>query len=159
MTLPEILVIMIVAAIVFMSVMDGFGLFKKYTHEVADRLSGNMKFYDRYYRLENIITTADSLTGNDNRVLCWKNGSNWVNLSFNDSTVTAGYGSVVDTLIINADQMEVHYKDNKNTLLDSLIITVSVDASKLGIAFSINTPAQIMAAQTITDKEKEYEYR
>lgn len=61
MTLPELLVTMIIAGILFLSVMEGFGLFRRYTSVVNDRISASMDLYNSYYSLADLITTADSV--------------------------------------------------------------------------------------------------
>lgn len=60
-TLAETLVMMIVAGVVFLSVMDGLTLFTRLQTQRAAALVENGRAAEGYYRLENLIADADSI--------------------------------------------------------------------------------------------------
>lgn len=147
MTLTETLVVMIVAGIVFLSVMDGLGLMRRHTAAVADRITANSRFYDGYYRLEDIVTGADSITRGDPGAILWRGGTE-IRVSLIDSILVAGYGSVSDTLMHDVETMRTKHAP------DSLIVVLN----NLTISFPVTPPIQITAAQSIAENEKEHEY-
>lgn len=158
MTLPEVLVIMIVSAIVFMSVMDGLGLFRRHALTVAEGLTGNIRFYDGYYRLHDIVAASDSITGDGSRLSCWRGGAQNVSLAYADSTLTATYGSAADTLLHRVGEVRVYRRDERSGALDSLTVVLETSDGRMEIPLAVSIPVQIKARQTITQMEKDYEY-
>ena len=60
-TLAETLVMMIVAGVIFLSVMDGLTLFTRLQTQRAAALVENGRASEGYYRLVNLIADADSI--------------------------------------------------------------------------------------------------
>ncbi len=151
MTLTETLVVMIVAGIVFLSVMDGLGLMRRHTAAVGDRITANSRFYDGYYRLEDIVTGADSITRSDGGALCWRGGRE-VTIAMLDSALIAGYGSVTDTLMHNVETLHTTHRP------DSLVVVLQREGGSITVSFPATPPLQITAQQSIAEREKEHEY-
>lgn len=157
-TLPEVLVVMIVSAIVFLSVMDGLRLFGRYARDVGERLTGNIDFYEGYYRLYDMIALADSLTGDGERISCWQNGARSASLVHRDSLLTANYGLADDTLLHRIGRIRTYHRDDPSSAMDSLTVVIATGDGEVDISFAVDMPAWIKAQQKITEKEKEHEY-
>lgn len=151
MTLTETLVVMIVAGIVFLSVIDGLGLLRRYTTTVADRITANSRFYDGYYRLEDIVTSADSISLSDDGALCWRGGSE-ITIALLDSALIAGYGSIIDTLMYDVETLRTTHAP------DSLVVVLRRGGGSMTVSFTAIPPLQITAQQSIAEHEKEHEY-
>jgi hypothetical protein len=113
-TLAETLVVMVVAGIVLLVVTEGFVLFRNHTAGLAGRITENSRFYDGYYRLEEMAAGADSITGENGRAIFWRGGER-TELVLRDSMLIAFYGSISDTLIQGVGRLAVE---------DSLMVTV-----------------------------------
>ncbi len=114
-TLVEMSVVMIVAGIVLLIVMEGFALFRRYTGDLVGRITENSRFYDGYYRLGELATGADSITGDDGKAVCWQGGVP-TELVLCDSQIIARYGDLRDTLMHGAGALRVEE--------DSLVVIV-----------------------------------
>jgi hypothetical protein len=97
-TLAEVLVVMVVAGIVLLVATEGFALFRGYTAGLAERIAENSRFYDGYYRLEEMAAGADSITNDGRMVMLWRGGVG-TGLALRDSMLVAFYGTANDTLM------------------------------------------------------------
>ncbi len=104
MTLAEVLVVMIVAGVVLIVITEGFTLFRSYTANLEWRIAENSRFYDGYYRLEELATGADSITGESGSVMIWRGGAG-AELVQRDSMLIAFYGSASDTLMFGVRKL------------------------------------------------------
>lgn len=112
-TLAEVLVVMAVSGIVLLVATEGFALFRGYTSALTGRIAENSRFYDGYYRLEELASSADSITGENGTVMIWRGGVG-SELMLRDSMLIVSYGSVSDTLIRGVRELSME---------DSLVVT------------------------------------
>ena len=117
-TLVETLVMMLVAGIVFLGVMEALSLFLKITARRSAALYEIGMQRDGFYRLEQLLSTADSLTETDRYpafgVLRWKSGR-WSSLQCEDSLLLWQSESFRDTLLRRVGQMRF-YRGSADTL-------------------------------------------
>ena len=73
-TLAETLVMMIVAGVIFLSVMDGLTLFTRLQTQRAAALVENGRASEGYYRLENLIADADSICDEAGGLVLFRSG-------------------------------------------------------------------------------------
>lgn len=97
-TLAETLVMMIVAGIVFLSVMDGMTLFTRLQTQRIEALAANGQLVDGYFRAEMLIAAADSLCGEGPELILYSNGSLRV-LALRDSALIVLAEGFRDTLM------------------------------------------------------------
>ena len=134
-TLAETLVMMIVAGIIFLSVMDGLTLFTHLQTQRAAALVENGRLADNYYRLETLVAGADSICDEPNRLVLFRSG---VPGSFvvRDSTL----------LYVAADYRDTLFRPAENLLLlegeDGRPDTVSVHIRTGGSALTIRFAAR-----------------
>jgi hypothetical protein len=148
-TLAEVLVMMIVAGVVLTAVMDGLGLLRRYTVDLAGRIAANGDFYNGYYRLADLVAGADSITGEKDAVVCWRAGTE-IGIVMRDSMLVAAYGRMNDTLISRVEGLRFER--------DTLTATVLVGGDTLRLSFAPTPSAQAVAARNIEEIEKGYEY-
>ena len=60
-TLPELLVYMIVAGVVFILIAEGLELFRRYAAIRTEKIVAESEFYGNYHRLASVINAADSV--------------------------------------------------------------------------------------------------
>lgn len=158
MTLVETLVVMIISGVVFLSVFEGFSLFRKYALHVTEKVNRNIEFYDGYYKLESLITSADSVVAVENgTVEIYRAGNIHCRLNQSDSTILNTIGDFEDRLLMNAIIEFPAFSKNR-MVLDSLNISVSGTGRQFSFGFTVNRPIQSAATEKIEQSEEGYGY-
>lgn len=73
-TLVEVLILMILGGIVFLSVMDGFGLLRRFLDRTSLQIAGRTEQYAGYFRTADLAGMSDSLLAEDNGALALYRG-------------------------------------------------------------------------------------
>ena len=147
-TLAEVLVVMIVAGVVFLSVMDGFGLLRRHTMRVAERITGNSRFYEGYCRLEELATGSDSVReGRGGCVVFWRGGEATAMMTLKDSMLVCEYRQLTDTLMYNVESIQA--------ARDTILVAFSAGPA---ISFAAAPSVQTTVVRKISEYEKQYEY-
>lgn len=97
-TLVETLVMMLVAGIVFLTVMDGLTLFTRLQARRAEALLAAGRRTDGYYRMLSLITAADSICSPAPGRLALYGAGRQSELSLCDSALVYRAGAFLDTL-------------------------------------------------------------
>lgn len=103
-TLAETLVMMIVAGVVFLSVMDGLTLFTRLQTQRAAALVENGRAAEGYYRLENLIADADSICNEAGGLVLFRSGQQGL-LAIRDSILLYVAADYRDTLFRAAENL------------------------------------------------------
>lgn len=103
-TLAETLVMMIVAGVVFLSVMDGLTLFTRLQTQRAAALVENGRAAEGYYRLENLIADADSICDEAGGLVLFRSGQQGL-LAIRDSILLYVAADYRDTLFRTAENL------------------------------------------------------
>lgn len=103
-TLAETLVMMIVAGVIFLSVMDGLTLFMRLQTQRAAALVENGRASEGYYRLENLIADADSICDEAGGLVLFRSGQQGL-LAIRDSILLYIAADYRDTLFRAAENL------------------------------------------------------
>lgn len=103
-TLAETLVMMIVAGVVFLSVMDGLTLFTRLQTQRTAALVENGRAAEGYYRLENLIADADSICDEAGGLVLFRSGQQGL-LAIRDSILLYVAADYRDTLFRTAENL------------------------------------------------------
>lgn len=103
-TLAETLVMMIVAGVVFLSVMDGLTLFTRLQTQRAAALVENGRAAEGYYRLENLIADADSICDEAGGLVLFRSRQQGL-LAIRDSILLYVAADYRDTLFRTAENL------------------------------------------------------
>ena len=103
-TLAETLVMMIVAGVIFLSVMDGLTLFMRLQTQWAAALVENGRAAEGYYRLENLIADADSICDEAGGLVLFRSGQQGL-LAIRDSILLYIAADYRDTLFRTAENL------------------------------------------------------
>ena len=103
-TLAETLVMMIVAGVIFLSVMDGLTLFTRLQTQRAAALVENGRAAEGYYRLENLIADADSICDEAGGLVLFRSGQQGL-LAIRDSILLYVAADYRDTLFRAAENL------------------------------------------------------
>lgn len=148
-TLVETLVMMLVAGIVFLAVMDGLTLFTRLQTRRAEALLTGGRQRDGYFRLESLVSGADSiLTGRDGlEVYC---GGRLSELSVRDSALVYWAGEFRDTLLSGVTALRLAGDDP-----DSLEIGL---AAGFTVRFLVEPPPAERYREALDELENGYGY-
>jgi hypothetical protein len=158
-TLTETLVIMVVAGVVFLGVMDGFGLLRRYAAVTSRRIVENGSFYEGYYRLEALVASADSITGGGVATF-WRGGAQSATLFLQDSMLIARHGALNDTLMQRVEALRLIHRDaGEQSRIDTVVVIVRTGGGRtVTPAFPVAPPPQTTARQRIEEQEEQYVY-
>jgi len=167
-TMVELLVVMILAGIVFLSVMDGLGIFRRYAAKMADRIEKAGRFYGDFMRLDGLLSDCDSaLSVNWNGMVeIYRGGVRCASLARADSTLLVFINAQPDTLLRGVTAMDcsmVKSKKSKDETAPVRIDTLSVafiTAERLTARVSFPTTRLPVEEkrERIEEKEKQHKY-
>ena len=158
-TLAELLVVMIIAGIIMLSIMEGFALIHRITFDKQSQITENMDIYDAYYRLENVISNADSVATDDNGNLVFYNDGNYHSAFYKENSIlTVNFAGISDTVLQNISELRLISKE-----LPYISDTVAIDITYRDTAtvcwkFTVPVSAEKIFELTMEEKEKDYIY-
>lgn len=132
-TLAETLVMMIVAGIIFLSVMDGLTLFTRLQTQRAGMLVRNGQLADNYYRLETLVSDADSICDEAGMLAVFRAGKG-ATLAVRDSALLYIVADYRDTLFRPAENLLLLKGDEGRP--DTVSVRIRPEASGLTIRFA-----------------------
>lgn len=158
-TMPELLVYMVIAGIIFLMVMEGFGLFRRYAENRADRIVSNMEFYDGYHRLASVCHAADSIASDDyGRIGLFSAGDPGSEIYVERQCLIITRTGRTDTLFTGISGLSHIAKVPNTPGADSLAVVFSGRDAPLRISFSVIRRPEKEAQEQIEETEKEYNY-
>lgn len=159
-TIAELLIYMIIAGIIFLSVMEGFSLMVRYSAARTEKIVSGSEYYNGYHRLTGLAMAADSISaGEYDDIVLFLRGVPSAGLSVADSLLIAEKSGLRDTLLRNVARMRIIASDNVRNISDTLCIEVSPPGSeRLRIGFGITPPREKSAERDILENEKDYNY-
>lgn len=140
---------MLVAGIVFLSVMDGLTLFTRLQTRRAGALLTAGRQRDGYFRLESLTSGADSILAGRGGVEIYRHGRLSL-LSLGDSALVYSYREFRDTLLRGVAAVRLS-GDRPDTL------EVAV-AHGFTIRFAVRTPAAEVYRKALDEIEEGYDY-
>ncbi len=167
-TLAELLVVMIVAGVVFMTVMDGAGLLGRHISLVSRTIADNGRAYESYRNLENIVALADSVVEHNGAVLIYREGKPDFRLVQGDSVLQVqAYGRVgwswqpesTDTLLRNVARLRTCRASEFAGAVDTLHIDMATaGGDEITLSFVPVARTGEITADSISETEKDYAY-
>ncbi len=157
-TLSETLVMMIIAGIVFVSVMDGFALFNRFAGMKTKQIVDNMQLWEGYYHLRDLVAAADSISMSEEVIGLFREGETMAELFEADSMLVARYGPRTDTLMSAISELKLAGAWEL-TGTDTLLLAVrNTDGNTLALSFPVVPPLNKLLVKNISEREKDYEY-
>ncbi len=156
-TLAELLVVMLTAGIVMAAVMEGIGLFSRYTSGLVSQIVEGGRMRESYYVLDHLVTSADSVTVNEGRVTTWRSGVRSAVLYQRDSMLLIAMERQPDTLFTGVASFGV-IPEGVDAQPDSISLTMLHRGRTIDISFPVLRPDHIIAREDIMQTERGYEY-
>lgn len=157
-TMAELLVIMIISGAVFLSVMEGVTMFRKYSLSMAQRIGHNSRFFTAYCRLDDMIINADSIrsTEEGDCELFYEDKIRY-RLSKKDSMLVVYTESFKDTLLINVAGLSVTDKE-EGLLTEGNVSVIVVTSAGEELRLSFRTENDMPNERVLKTIEKEEEW-
>lgn len=122
-TLVEVLILMILSGIVFLSVMDGLGLLRRFLDRTSQRITGHTEQYAGYFRTVDLAGDSDSLVSEGEGTLAlYRKGGIHARLLLVDSALIVRQDERSDTLLRNVVRLRTVPEPAPGARVDTLIV-------------------------------------
>lgn len=129
-TMAEVLVAMIIAGIILLCVMDGFGLFIRYAGRLEKEIFKGIEIYTNHYRFDLLIESCDTL------------------YSQSDGTILIVQDEKQSALILNDSILTLETNEKKDTIFSD----VEALTLKMGVDYTVDTVVVVLVGKD--DKNK-----
>ncbi|MDR2293309.1 MAG: type II secretion system GspH family protein [Prevotellaceae bacterium] len=159
-TLAELLVVLIIAGIIMLSIMEGFGLVRRITLDKQTQIAENMDIYDAYYHLENIINNSDSVVADNNGNLTFYADSDYRSLMYRENSfLLINFAGINDTVLKNISDLRL-IKNDLSYISDTVSIDITYrDTANVCWKFTVPASDKKIFDLTMEEKEKNYIYK
>ena len=125
-TLIEVLILMILSGVVFLSVMDGLGLLSRFLDRTSQRIAERTEQYTGYFRTVDLAGDSDSLlTENEGRLALYRRGTVHARVVLSDSVLVVyreEHGERPDTLLWGVAGLRTVPESASGAQIDTLIV-------------------------------------
>ena len=137
-TLVEVLILMILSGIVFLSVMDGLGLLRRFLDRTSQRIAGYTEQYAGYFRTADLTGLSDSLLAEDARsVALYRRGAVHARIVLTDSALVIRQKERTDTLLRGVGRLRTVPQSEPGRRADTMIVELRTEQdSVLSIGFA-----------------------
>lgn len=158
-TLVEVLILMILSGVVFLSVMDGFGLLNRFLDRTSQRISEQTEQYAGYFRTADLAGDSDSLISEGERTLAlYRKGGIHARLSLADSALIVRQDERSDTLLRNVVRLRTVPEPVPGARIDTMIVELRTEQdSVLSIGFVSRRPPDPLL-EKLSEQEARYKY-
>ncbi len=149
---------MIVAGVVFVSVMDGIALFNRFAGLKVRQITGNMRLWEGYYHLRDLAAAADSVAEEGGELRLFRKHAAIADLSETDSLLIARYGPRTDILLSGVSEF-TFVASRELAGADTIRLAVrNLDGGVLLLSFPVAPPAHELLVKNLREQEIPYEY-
>ena len=158
-TLVEVLILMILSGVVFLSVMDGLGLLSRFLDRTSQRIAERTEQYAGYFRTVDLAGDSDSLISEGERTLAlYRKGGIHARLSLADSALIVRQDERSDTLLRNVVRLRTVPEPVLGARIDTMIVELRTEQdSVLSIGFVSRRPPDPLL-EKLSEQEAKYRY-
>lgn len=161
-TLVEVLILMIISGIVFLSVMDGIGLLRRFLDRTSLRIAERTDQYAGYFRTADLTGLSDSLlTEDEHSVALYRGGAVHARIALADSALVvlqAERGERADTLLHGVVRLRTVPQSEPGRHIDTLIVELLTQRdSVLRIGFGPRRRSDPLL-EKLAEAEAQYRY-
>lgn len=158
-TLVEVLILMILSGVVFLSVMDGFGLLRRFLGQTAQRIAERTEQYAGYFRTVDLAGDSDSLVWeSEGTSALYRRGGVHARLSLADSALIVRQDERSDTLLRNVVRLRTVPEPVLGARIDTMIVELRTEQdSILSIGFVSRRPPDPLL-EKLNEQEAKYRY-
>ena len=152
-TLVEVLILMILSGIVFLSVMDGLGLLRRFLDGTSQRIAGHTEQYAGYFRTVDLTGDSDSLLAeNEWSVALYRRGGIHARLSLADSALIVRQDERSDTLLRTAPDT------GPGGRIDTLLVKLRTERDSLLEVGFASRHLPDLRLERLDEQEEQYRY-
>ena len=150
---------MILSGVVFLSVMDGFGLLNRFLDRTSQRISEQTEQYAGYFRTADLAGDSDSLFAeNERSVALYRRGGIHARLSLADSALIVRQDERSDTLLRGVVRLRTVPEPVPGARIDTMIVELRTEQdSVLSIGFVSRRPPDPLL-EKLSEQEARYKY-
>lgn len=153
---------MIISGIVFLSVMDGVGLLRRFLDATSSRITEHTEQYAGYFRTADLAGLSDSLFVEDENVLAlYRRGTVYARIALSDSALVvllAERGERTDTLLRGVVRLRTVPESQQGGRIDTLIVELLTQRdSVLRIGFATRRRPDPLL-EKLAEAEARYRY-
>ena len=158
-TLVEVLILMILSGVVFLSVMDGLGLLSRFLDRTSQRIAERTEQYAGYFRTVDLAGDSDSLISESERTLAiYRKGGIHARLSLADSALIVRQDERSDTLLRYVVRLRTVPEPAPGARIDTMIVELRTEQdSVLNIGFVSRRPPDPLL-EKLSEQEARYKY-
>lgn len=150
---------MILSGVVFLSIMDGFGLLNRFLDRTSQRISEQTEQYAGYFRTVDLAGDSDSLISEGERTLAlYRKGGIHARLSLADSALIVRQDERSDTLLRYVVRLRTVPEPAPGARIDTMIVELRTEQdSVLNIGFVSRRPPDPLL-EKLSEQEAKYRY-
>ena len=150
---------MILSGIVFLSVMDGLGLLRRFLDRTSQRITGHTEQYAGYFRTVDLAGDSDSLVSEGEGTLAlYRKGGIHARLLLVDSALIVRQDERSDTLLRNVVRLRTVPEPTLGARIDTMIVELRTEQdSVLSIGFLSRRPPDPLL-EKLSEQEARYKY-
>ena len=154
-----VLILMILSGIVFLSVMEGFGLLRRFLDRTSQRIAERTEQYAGYFHTADLAGDSDSLISEGERTLAlYRKGGIHARLSLADSALIVRQDERSDTLWRNVVRLRTVPESVLGARIDTMIVELRTEQdSVLSIGFVSRRPPDPLLKK-LSEQEAKYRY-
>lgn len=158
-TLVEVLILMILSGIVFLSVMDGLGLLRRFLDGTSQRIAGHTEQYAGYFRTVDLTGDSDSLLAeNERSVALYRRGGIHARLSLADSVLIVRQDERSDTLLRGVVRLRTAPDTGPRGRIDTLLIELRTERDSLLEVGFASRHLPDLRLEWLDEQEEQYQY-
>ena len=158
-TLVEVLILMILSGIVFLSVMEGFGLLRRFLDRTSQRIAERTEQYAGYFHTADLAGDSDSLISEGERTLAlYRKGGIHARLSLADSALIVRQDERSDTLLRGVVRLRTAPDIGPGGRIDTLLIELRTERDSLLEVGFASRHLPDLRLERLDEQEEQYQY-
>ncbi|MDR0938381.1 MAG: hypothetical protein LBN29_03350 [Mediterranea sp.] len=138
-TLPELLVVIIVSGILFLSLFEGMSMVTRFSGLLRERLTDKGELLRAHSVLEGLTENLDSICRVEagmRTLLLYRDGEPRCTLTVDSAGCVVSFAHQLDTLFGRRARIALFPDDGESRHIDSIVVTVPVDADTLSLTYA-----------------------
>ena len=158
-TLVVVLLLVSFRGIVFLSVMDGLGLLRRFLDGTSQRIAGHTEQYAGYFRTVDLTGDSDSLLAeNERSVVLYRRGGIHARLSLADSALIVRQDERSDTLLRGVVRLRTAPDTGPGGRIDTLLIELRTERDSLLEVGFASRHLPDLRQERLDEQEAKYRY-
>lgn len=138
-TLPELLLVMVLTGILFLSALDGLELLKRLMLRLQRETGYAYELQKNWELLDRIVMETDSIIPENRDFYLYREGREWICLQRDSGYMICRKENRTDTLFAGVTNIRLVQTEDKQHAGDSLFVTLTAGGRVYPLAFGLKT--------------------